>query len=164
MLADWYADAALSLCDLQKREDAYQGAPAGVLYAAKNTIATVERGANEAAVEAAHCKKLRMNGLILDDPAVIRAMEKNAQGVFIPAKLKKDGSPDNYSSVASLAQLGILQRHVEDMVGEMAAQLADGRIPASPVKEDAFSICDNCDYRAVCKTGDENCAIGTPQK
>lgn len=143
-------------------EDAYQGAlPAGVLYMpAKNTIATVERGANEAAVEAAHCKKLRMNGLILDDPAVIRAMEKNAQGVFIPAKLKKDGSPDNYSSVASLAQLGILQRHVEDMVGEMAAQLADGRIPASPVKEDAFSICDNCDYRAVCKTeGDDNCRI-----
>ena len=141
----------------QNGKDAYQGAlPAGVLYMpAKNTIATVERGADEAAVAAAHCKKLRMNGLILDDPAVIRAMEKNAQGVFIPAKLKKDGTPDNYSSVASLAQLGILQRHVENMVGEMAAQLAEGQIPAAPVKEEAFSICDNCDYRAVCKTEDD---------
>ena len=35
-------------------------------------------------------KKLRMNGLVLDDPEVIAGMEQQAQGVFIPVALKME--------------------------------------------------------------------------
>ena len=61
--------------------------PAGVLYLpARLPLVSVPRDTQGEELEKAQTRAMRMNGLLLDDPAVIEAMEPGAAGLFIPAK------------------------------------------------------------------------------
>lgn len=123
--------------------------PAGVLYMPANrpTINS-ERKNGEESDQKELGKKLRMNGLVLDDPEVISGMEHNAQGVFIPVALK-DGKPAKTEAVASLSQMGRIVKHMETLVTDMAIQLSQGEIPAIPVSGE-YDACAWCPYRPVC--------------
>ena len=95
--------------------------PAGVLYLpAKNVIPEMSREADREEAARKNRETLKMNGLLLDNLTVVSGMEKEIAGLFIPAKLKKDGSFDAYTSVAGLAQLAQLRRHIEGLVIQMA--------------------------------------------
>lgn len=61
-----------------------------------------------------------MNGLVLEDPTCVAGMEQKVSGVFIPVKTKADGSFDARSSLATLEQMGQIQRHIELVLSEMA--------------------------------------------
>ena len=83
-------------------------------------------------------------------------MEKDIQGIFIPAKRKSakgaDGKAelsDHYSSVVSLEEYGKIFEYVNKKIKEMAESLMSGKIERRPVKgsEDA---CKSCDYKTVC--------------
>ena len=87
-------------------------------------------------MQAQQKKALKMNGLLLSDPAVLEGMESDGEGVFIPAKLK-DGQIDAKSSVASLEELGKLKRHIESLLRQMAQTLWS-------------DLCAWCDYRGIC--------------
>lgn len=134
--------------------------PAGVLYLpSKQPVVKVERDADLQAVEREQIKSMKMNGLLLDDPALICAMEQEAAGLFIPAKLDKNGELTKTSSVASLAQLGHLKSKLETLLAEMAVTLRLGDIAAVPLCTDKGNACDYCDFRSVC--GHES---GDPEK
>ncbi|MCI9273354.1 MAG: helicase [Clostridiales bacterium] len=123
--------------------------PAGVLYMPANrpTINTDRKNSEETDRKELG-KKLRMNGLVLDDPEVISGMEHKAQGVFIPVALK-DGKPAKTEAVASLSQMGRIVKHMESLVIDMAIQLRAGEIPAVPVSGE-YEACAWCPYRPVC--------------
>lgn len=124
--------------------------PAGVLYLpAKLPVVQVDRDADEQTVLGEQLKALKMNGLILDDAQVANAMESGVAGVFIPAKLNKDGSFAGSSSIASLNQFGLLKKKMDELLIKMAHTLRSGDIAARPAagREDA---CKWCSYRAVC--------------
>lgn len=124
--------------------------PAGVLYLpSKQPVVRVERNTDEAALEQERIRTMKMNGLLLDDPAIIRAMENEAAGVFIPAKLGKNGEVSKASSVASLEQLGLLKKKIERLLCDMAQTLRDGDVAALPLAG-AVDGCAYCEYRAVC--------------
>ena len=133
-----------------KRYDAV--CPAGVLYMPAGTKPVpLDRGASEEELAAASGAQLKMSGIVLDDPEVLRAMEADGKGLFIPVKLKKDGTPDSASSLATLEQMGDLKRHVEKLVADMARELLDGSIDRLPVKTPGgYDLCAYCDYRSVC--------------
>ncbi|MEM0528962.1 PD-(D/E)XK nuclease family protein [Zongyangia sp. HA2173] len=132
-----------------KYKDCY---PAGVLYMpAKSEIITADRHATPEQMEQEHAKTLKMNGLLLEDEEVVEAMEPEVRGVFIPAKKKKDGTFDKLSSLATLARLGKLSRHVNDEIIRMADALCQGRIGADPVEQGGIPACHWCDFQAVCK-------------
>lgn len=125
--------------------------PAGVLYLpARLPAVRAPRGTDEEEADLARTRALRMNGLILDDPAVIQAMEADAAGVFIPVRLNRKGEPDKGASLASLAQFGMLKQRVETLLADMAATLRGGDIAALPAQSDTVDACAYCDYRAVC--------------
>lgn len=125
--------------------------PAGLLYMpSKTPMIKAEDGLEGAALEKKQMKKMRMNGLLLDDEQVLRAMEPDVKGVFIPASLKKDGTLSATSSVATLAQFGALGRRAQKLLTDMAATLRDGDVDARPFVNDANDPCSFCDYRAVC--------------
>lgn len=124
--------------------------PAGLLYLpAKLPVLKVERFHGEDDLEKQDLKAMKMNGLLLDDPAILRAMEAEAAGVFIPASLTAKGAPGRGSSVASLAQFGQLKKRVERLLTDMAVTLRQGDIAAVPACG-AVDACAYCDYRAVC--------------
>lgn len=124
--------------------------PAGVLYMpGKTGFLPADRHAGEDQMQAQQKKALKMNGLLLSDPAVLEGMESDGEGVFIPAKLK-DGQIDAKSSVASLEELGKLKRHIESLLRQMAQTLWSGDIPALPLEEKQFDLCAWCDYRGIC--------------
>lgn len=68
--------------------------PAGVLYLpAKLPVVRLSRDADAAALEREQLLTMKMNGLILDDPEIVQAMEADAAGLFIPARLDKKTGP-----------------------------------------------------------------------
>lgn len=93
---------------------------------------------------------MKMNGLILDDPEIVEAMEADAAGLFIPARLdKKTGKLAKGASVASLQQFGLLKQRIQRLLTSMAETLCRGDIAALPAGG-SVDGCEYCDYRAVC--------------
>lgn len=126
--------------------------PAGVLYfpAKRPDVEVTHNAATEEVMKTAD-RKLRMSGMVTNQPEVIRGMEREARGLFIPAMLKKGtDEPDARSTVASLAQFGALKRHVDRLLRNMAKTLRAGDIAAVPVTGLSYHPCDYCDYSSVC--------------
>ena len=90
-----------------------------------------------------------MSGLVLDDSGIIQAMEAGAKGEFIPAALKKDGTPDSRSSVLSPEHLGLVLEHSKRLVASMGQALLEGEAAARPNMKN-HSACQYCPYGAVC--------------
>lgn len=124
--------------------------PAGVLYMpARESYLTGGRDCGEEEAKDAQRAKWRMSGLLLEDEEVLRGMEPDLAGVFIPAKMGKGGL-DAKSSLAGKAELGRLSRKVRELVVQMAESLAGGGIGARPTNSPDHDACAYCDYRAVC--------------
>ncbi len=140
-----------SICSGQERDD-FQSLPAGVLYLpARDQIVSVERDASAETVRAEQAKMLRMNGLLLEDREALSAMEPNLAGVFIPVRSKKDGGYAASSPLATLAQMGAIQRKVEQNLLDLAQFLQSGRVEAAPVDGvKDYAPCQWCDYHNIC--------------
>jgi len=131
--------------------------PAGVLYMpAQATAINMDREATGEALEQARLKSFRMQGLVLDDPEIIQAMDASAQGIFINTGLNKEGSATKTDAVATLAELGKLKSYAEKLVGQMAQELRSGVITANPSREKAASACDWCQYKGICGHEEED--------
>ncbi len=127
--------------------------PAGLLYMPSTTpLYKTDGKPDTATLEKSHTKAMRMNGLLLDDKQVLRAMEADVKGVFIPVRMKNDGDLYAGSPVASLEQFGLLGKKVESILTEMALTLRSGDIDAQPFspKGDVAPSCTYCPYKAVC--------------
>ncbi len=128
--------------------------PAGVLYMpARDSVITMPRGDIAEGGKAALGETFRMNGLLIDDKAVLNAMEPGLGGVFIPAKETKNGPS---GSLATLAQLGEIKEHVDSLLIEMAKELGGGKIAALPYKKGNDLSCDRCSFRSVCRRGEDS--------
>lgn len=133
------------LCDNSHRylEDKGELRPGGVLYHPLSDL-VVERGQSDAD----RLRRMRMSGLVLDDTAVVLAMEAEGASHFIPAKLNKEGKPTG--NVVTLSQFRLLRGVVEDLLMQMGEKLLQGDIAALPLKKGESVPCRFCDYRAVC--------------
>ncbi len=124
--------------------------PAGILYMpAGEPAVSAERGSGQEEVEKVNRRQLKMSGLVLDDSGIIQAMEAGAKGEFIPAALKKDGTPDSRSSVLSPEHLGLVLEHSKRLVASMGQALLEGEAAARPNMKN-HSACQYCPYGAVC--------------
>lgn len=127
-----------------------QRLPAGILYMpAVEPSVSAERGEALEDVEKASRRQLRMNGLVLNDSEIIQAMEAGAKGEFIPASLKKDGTPDSRSSVLSRPQLQEVLEYSKRLIASMGRELSQGEAAAKPNMKNR-SACQYCPYGAVC--------------
>ncbi|MEG2174741.1 MAG: PD-(D/E)XK nuclease family protein, partial [Oscillospiraceae bacterium] len=128
--------------------------PAGILYLpALGRYHTASRADAPEKVEKECQKHYRMNGLLLSDPQVLHAMEADGKGVFLPVRAGQEKS----DALATLAEMGKLCRLVEKRVRDVARLLADGEIPARPVRRKNENPCTRCDWHGVCgfEEGDE---------
>ena len=151
----WYGTGMQMLMYLFMLEDAgpaRYGAPvvpAGVLYApARDALLPSPRGASPESIRAQRAKALRRSGLILGDGEILEAMENGRTPEYLPIKFTKDGSPAG--SLATAEQFGLLRRHIEKTLLQIAQELRSGCIPADPRVDGGHSACEFCDYAAAC--------------
>jgi ATP-dependent helicase/nuclease subunit B len=120
--------------------------PAGVLYLpAMGRYQSGGRDEEEKFLEKRR-RQYRMNGLLLSEPDVLRAMEADGRGIFIPVRAGQSES----DALATLAEMGRLRRLVEERVRAMAERLHAGDIAATPAGRGGETPCRVCDYRGVC--------------
>lgn len=123
--------------------------PAGVLYLPSvSPVLNLDRDENLAKLESEKSKKLRMNGLVLNDQQVILGMEPDGRGRYIPVVMK-DGEAKACDSLVDVAQMDAIMRHVDGLIISMAEQLQSGSISAQPAKGD-YDACEFCEYTAAC--------------
>lgn len=115
--------------------------PAAVLYFNTSTDARLRE----------QPEYIKMNGLVLSDPEVIKQMEQNADGKIIPASLKKDGEISANSSVVSKDVFEIIFRYLDHSLQIIGSELERGDISASAFYENNSYTCDRCDYRLFCR-------------
>lgn len=138
--------------------------PAGVMYVpAKNASLSRSERIEKDEAEMERLKALRRSGIVLDDEAVINAWEHGEEKLFIPIRTSRGGKPAP-ETLASTERLGVLRRHVEKRLTEMAAELRAGSITADPYyKAQQKLACLNCDFFDACHFADgqngEHCRI-----
>lgn len=152
----WYGmglQMLLYLFALQRSGDARYGreiVPAGVLYVpARDTLLSVRADMTAEEILAEKARNRRRSGLLLDDPAILAAMERGDAPRYIPVRLK-DGSYQG-DALASAAQLGALSRHIDATLQQLAAELRSGSVAADPwFRSQTDSACRFCDYAGAC--------------
>ena len=123
--------------------------PSGVLYMpAKNSVLKMDRTDSPEEVFAQQNKSFRMKGLVLDDEAVLNAMEPGLSGLYIPVKKGKNGPS---GSLASLAEFGIIKNHIDSLLIKIAGELSEGKIAAMPFRKNSETPCDFCRYKGICR-------------
>ena len=92
-----------------------------------------------------------MNGLLLDNESVYRAMDTRATGEFAPISFSaKTGKPLNAkNSLADREKLDKIRAHLDTLLTAMADDLYSGKVDALPLGG-AKSPCQYCDFRSVC--------------
>ncbi len=125
--------------------------PAGILYyPAKTPTLSVGRGLDEAAVQKEKIKNSRMTGVVLRNRNVVLAMDSDASGAYIPAKLDSKTN-ELTGSLVSLAEFAALKKKADSLLVNMACSLHDGKIEALPVKSKTYKdVCAYCDYKGIC--------------
>lgn len=138
------------LCDNSRRYlEEGELCPGGVLYHPLSDL-VVNRGQDPSE----RLKQMRMSGILLDDPSVVLAMEREGGNLFVPAKLNKEGKPTG--NVVTRHQFDLLRKTVETLLVGMADTLVNGDIAALPLQKGNTTPCTYCDYKAVCARDGED--------
>ena len=123
--------------------------PAGVLYVpARTPLVDGERGMTDDEIQKSRDGLLRRQGLVLDDPDVLSAMEHAAGAFrFLPVSSGRGGS----DYLVTPRQMELLDGYITDALKRAAGELAAGNIDADPYWRGADkNPCRWCDYRAAC--------------
>lgn len=155
LMARWGQDAVMQAAHRQLEGQAEQMKMAGVLYIpARTPYVQGDYDTGEQDSRKKLHKELRRIGIVLDEPAVMQAMEQpGPEGYrFLPVTLRKDGS---ISAAHSLVTGGEgferLTRGVDRQLRRIAQQISQGDIEAQPLTTGPdWSACDWCPYRDAC--------------
>ncbi|GHU81962.1 ATP-dependent helicase/deoxyribonuclease subunit B [Clostridia bacterium] len=149
--------------------------PAGVLYMPSGeSYLNLDEYISEEIKKEKRSKDYRMNGLILDDIEIIKAMEESGAGVYIPVTLKAEKSkkkneaePEPILTIGNGAKYTVSHQEmktifdkIDDLIANMANNLHSGKIAAVPAKGN-YDACTWCPYLHVCgyRDGMESRAI-----
>ena len=125
--------------------------PAGILYMpGKVSPAELPSSADAGQIRSQVGGTLGMKGMVLDDPDVLEAMEKELAGRYIPVKKKKGGGLTAASKVSSAGEFRRIREAVYGRITQMADALTKGEIAPFPVHSGNLNPCDYCDYGILC--------------
>lgn len=102
---------------------------------------------------------MAMNGLLQSDIELIKAMDKECNGKYVPKlSLNKDGSLSKRStSFVEPEKFTEIFDHIERLMKNTGFSILNGEISISPIDGRESPACKYCDYSGVC--GIENIAV-----
>lgn len=124
--------------------------PAGVLYFPANIKpVAAERSDDTESRQKKIYSLSKMNGMLVGDEDVISRMDKEKEGLFLPARFDSKGAlKGNFISLTQFEKLG---RYMDNLIKEMGDSIHEGKIPAIPALGPNHSTtCEWCDYSEVC--------------
>ena len=123
------------------------GIPAGILYLpAREDLLQFDRAPDEAQTLKQRLKGKRRSGLVLDDPALMEAWEQGDDKQYIPVRVSST------NPLVNLEQMGLLRRHVEKSLQEMADEIRAGSIRVNPsYVSESDNACRLCPYHSICR-------------
>lgn len=128
-----------------------QPMPAGVFYLSLKKPVVNEESLDEQVIEAALAEQLLMDGVFIDDPDVIAALDsgaKNAEPQVIALKGRKKSGPDNSFSADLLEKL---LNHTLKAAERCVQSVLSGDIRVFPIESNERGGCEFCDYTAICR-------------
>ena len=124
--------------------------PAGVQYfPARAPYLPAEGTMDDTSAEKERRPQWKRKGLLLEDEAVLQAMEPGDHPQRMCYSVKKDGT---YSGdLADRDQLKLLERYVFSILRRMVEELASGSVEANPyTRGSSHSACAFCPYGSIC--------------
>lgn len=125
--------------------------PSGVLYFPARIVPNnAQRSSDEASLRTGRYLNTKMSGMLLYDEEVIRKMDKNLDGIFIPAKYdeKKDCLTGQF---ISFGQFELLAKRLDSYIKQIGDSIHKGLVGARPVFGNGNTdICSYCDYSDIC--------------
>ena len=100
-------------------------------------------------------KGFKMQGFVLADVNVVKAMDKTLSNgetsSIIPVSLNKEGEISNYKSNSLNAdEFKGLQRAVKKAIKNISEEILRGKIDIKPYHYDKQTGCDYCKYKTIC--------------
>ncbi len=100
-------------------------------------------------------KAFRLNGVVVDEPAVIKSVAGDFSGVskVIPVRFGKDEtySGTGEGNLLTADEFDELREKVGEKVSELCNSLAKGDIAVHPMKTHTTSACAYCNYKGICR-------------
>lgn len=147
-----YLDAILAELDEKFNK---KSVPAGILYfKLDDPMIKTEGNISDSEIEKRILKSLRMSGLLLNDPDIIRQMDSKIEksSDIICVSMKKDGNLSKaQSSLATREQFELLRKYVRNTVVDLCEKILAGNIEAFPYKNKSKTGCSYCIYSAICQ-------------
>ncbi len=134
------------------RED--ERVPAGAVYFSVRPQPVSSKHlltAEEAAAQAEG--QIERAGIWLSDETVLRAMDRELSGRYVPVREDKNGglAASGKANLATLEDFGRICGEVETVIGEIAARIRAGSAEAKPQRISAFDPCESCAHRVICR-------------
>ena len=123
---------------------------AGVQYfPARAPYITSDGSLEEEEAEKARQKEWKRKGLLLQDEAVLQAMEPGEKPSRLCYSIKKDGTLSG--DLADRDQLKLLEKYVFHTLAKMVEDIASGNVEPNPyTRGSSHNACAFCPYGAVC--------------
>lgn len=124
--------------------------PAGVQYfPARAPYLPAESLLDDISAEKERRPQWKRKGLLLQDEAVLQAMEPGEQPLRMCYTVKKDGT---YSGdLADRDQMKLLERYVFYILGRMVEEIASGNVSPNPyTRGSSHNACAYCPYGSIC--------------
>ena len=99
-------------------------------------------------------RHFRMNGVLVDDPAVIESIAGDFSGYseILPLRNGKEGiAATGSDTLLSEEEFTALSETVSEKVTELCRGLAAGKIDIQPMKTRERSACTYCQYKGICR-------------
>ncbi|MBE6540922.1 MAG: hypothetical protein E7672_00520 [Ruminococcaceae bacterium] len=129
--------------------------PAGAeYYITKPAVSTRE---NEGSIELdgdESVRKIEKSGIFTENEEILRAMERDLGGRFVPVKVGKNGEikpSDKHSVILDAARYSEIYADLERTIGKIASEIARGRADAKPRKHGGRLPCEWCENKYICR-------------
>ena len=95
--------------------------------------------------------ELKRQGIVLDDEEVLRAMDSELSGKYIPCKFSKTKGLDSPEARASAEEFEALYAKLDNTIRRVAGEMRRGRANASPNCYGGRNPCANCAAGPICR-------------
>lgn len=142
-----YMDAAIQA--EQKKYKDCQVKPAGIFYYnVKDPMLQKEMEEDLDELDPEIFKKLKMNGLVMDDSHVIESLDKTT--ISLPLSYTTKGTLRKGSSVAGEKEFELLDSYVKKKIADIRESIMNGTVEAAPYEMGTRNACTYCPYQGTC--------------
>lgn len=146
-----YLNAAMEL--MKERPHSGGLLPAGIFYYhVDEPVIETEGAVDEEQVWQGVFEKLRLDGIVNEEPQVIQAMDEafTERSDVIPVSRTKSGELSKTSKVYSTEQFAQISAYVNHVIEVLGRRMLAGEIDVNPYELQGSSACTWCGYRSIC--------------